>query len=62
MSGIDYKATYFQHPVLTKVHGEPTYDALQQIATQVKANAAAVPSQLGGGNHGHLGLVYTSDT
>ena len=53
--------TYFQHKVLTRVHGQPTYETLQILATEIKANAASVPSTLGGGQYGHLGLVLSAD-
>ena len=53
--------TYFQHKVLTRVHGQPTYDTLQTLSTEIKANAASVPSTLGGGSYGHLGLVLSAD-
>ena len=53
--------TYFQHKVLTRIHGQPTYDTLQTLSTEIKANAASVPSTLGGGSYGHLGLVLSPD-
>jgi hypothetical protein len=55
------KDTYFQHKVLTPVAGKPTYESLQNILNELKANASSVPSTLGGGQHGHLGLLI-SDT
>ena len=53
--------TYFQHKVLTRIHGQPTYETLQLLATELKANAASVPSTLGGGQYGHLGLILSVD-
>ena len=53
--------TYFQHKVLSKVHGQPTYETLQTLSTEVKANAASVPSTLGGGLYGHLGLIMSDE-
>ena len=54
------KDTYFQHKMLTKINGKPTYPSLQMLHTELKANAASVPSTLlGGGLHGHLGLLLT---
>jgi hypothetical protein len=47
--------TYFQHKVLTRVHGQPTYESLKTLTTEIKANAASVPSTLGGSLYGHLG-------
>jgi hypothetical protein len=51
--------TYFQHKVLTKIHGQPSYESLQNVSTELKANASSVPSILGGGQHGHLGLLLS---
>jgi hypothetical protein len=51
--------TYFQHKVLSKIHGKPTYESLQNISTELKANASSVPSTLGGGFNGHLGLLLS---
>ena len=53
------KDTYFQHKVLTKVHGKPTYETLQVLATELKANAGSVTSTLGGGSHRHLGFLLS---
>ena len=56
-SHVNYVDTYFEYKVLNKIHDEPTYDSLKTIKDQLKANAGAVNSDLGGGEHGHLGLV-----
>jgi hypothetical protein len=53
------KDTYFQHKVLTRTHDKPTYEWLQTVLTELKANASSVPSTLGGGNNGHLGLLLS---
>jgi hypothetical protein len=53
------KDTYFQHPVLTKIHGKPVYDSVRFLADVVKANAANVPTTLGEVEYGHLGLVLS---
>jgi hypothetical protein len=53
------KDTYFQHKVLTKIHGKPTYESVQNVLTELKANAGSVPTTLGGGQHGHLGLLLS---
>ena len=55
----NYKETYFLHKEVTKIHGEPTYEAIHWLHKEIKANAASVPSNLGGGALGHLGLVIT---
>ena len=59
-TNINYVDTYFELSVLTKVHGEPTYEKLKAIKNELKSNACTVTSDLGGGTHGHLGLVLTA--
>jgi len=56
-SNVDYKATYFEFKALTKTHGKPTNETLRTLHDELKANAGTVPSSLGGGANGHLGLV-----
>ena len=58
-ASVDYATTYFEFPVVDKIHGEPSYETLKKLKKQLKANALAVPSTLGGGNFGLLGLVLT---
>ena len=47
---------------LTPIVGEPTYATLKTLKDQLKANAASVPTTLGGGNHGYLGLILSPAT
>ena len=56
-TNIDYANTYFEFPELTKIHGAPNYPTLRIIKDETKANAHSVASDLGGGAHGHYGLV-----
>ena len=56
-SSVNYRETHFEYPTLTPIRGEPTADTLILLRKQLKANAKSVPSNLGGGNFGHLGLV-----
>ena len=56
---IDYKSTNFEYTTLTKIQGIPTYEPLRKIKNEMKANAASVPCDLGGGNNGHLGLILS---
>ena len=58
-TNIDYVDTYFEFPTLTKIHGEPTYFQLKELKNELKSNATSVTSDLGGGGHGHLGLVLS---
>ena len=55
------KDTFFQHKVLTRIHHRPSYKSLTNCLNELKANAVSVPTTLGGGMHGHLGLLL-SDT
>ena len=47
----------FPHPSLQRVEGEPDYASINAIMQQLYKNAATIPSSLGGGAHGHIGLV-----
>ena len=42
--------------------GEPTYETIHTIHALLKANAASVSSELGGGAHGLLGLTLANTT
>ena len=60
--GFYYRSIFFANPSLTPIQGEPDADTLITLKNQLKANASSVPSNLGGGNHGHLGLVLSPAT
>ena len=51
----------FPYPTIPKQNGLPTYESIKEIHMKLKSNAASLPSSLGGGAHGHLGLIL-SDT
>ena len=55
----NYRETHFAYPDLTRVIGCPTYDTLHNLKNEIKANALSVHSNLGGGQHGNLGLVIS---
>ena len=59
---IGFKNNIFEYPELTRIIGEPTIATLITLRNEVKANAQAVHSTLGGGEHGHLGLVCSPAT
>ena len=44
---------------ITPITGEPNYASLKNLKDQLKANAASIPTTLGGGNHGYLGLILS---
>ena len=53
---IDFKKLFY-YRTMERIHGEPTYNLLKNLKDRIKANAASITSRLGGGAHGHLGLV-----
>ena len=52
----DYRSL-FEIKDVTRMTSEPSFETLTSLLDQLKINAQAIPSVLGGGNHGHLGLV-----
>ena len=54
---IDYKNNIFKHPEITRIVGEPTTVTLITLQAEIRNNAQAVQTILGGGAHGHLGLI-----
>ena len=56
---VDYVTTYFPYKIPTLVRGEPSYNDLKRIKTELRANASSVESDLGGGDHGYLFLIST---
>ena len=52
----------FPQTTLRKIAGEPSYTDIHEIHTIIKSNAASIPTTLGGGDHGHLGLVLGAAT
>jgi hypothetical protein len=46
---------------LTKIHGRPTYDSLNELRNELKSNASSIPTSRGGGGHGYLGLILSAD-
>ncbi len=41
----------------TKIHGQPTDQDLTLLEKELISIAANVPTALGGGNHGHAGII-----
>jgi hypothetical protein len=59
-SHVNYRESYFQHPTLTKITGDPTYANLAKLERKCKANGKSVSTTLGGGLQGHLGLICST--
>jgi hypothetical protein len=47
----------FLNPTIQPIVGEPTYETITAVARQLKANAASVQTELGGGALGHLAIM-----
>lgn len=47
---------------LAPIVGEPDYISLHKLRAQAYSNASAIPSRLGGGNNGHLGVIMPDAT
>ena len=45
---------------VTKIHGQPTNQDIDILDDELTAIASSFPSELGGGLHGHAGLVKTN--
>ena len=60
-ANIDYKNNLFEHPELTRIVGEPSTATLITLQAKIRDNAQSVQSDLGGGEHGHLGQVCTPE-
>ena len=60
IQSVDDIRSTFPEPTVQKIIGEPTYENIKTLHDFLKSNAASIPTILGGGNHGHLGLVLQS--
>ena len=56
-SYVNYKDSYFEHPVLTAIRREPTYKTLHHLKNELKANASSVSTTFGGGKNVYLGMI-----
>jgi hypothetical protein len=51
----------FPHSSLPKVTGKPTFEDLKVIRRLLNTNDMSVSSYVGGGRHGHLGIIMTNE-
>ena len=56
---VDYASSYFKYKTPTPIRGEPTHKSLNRLKKEVQVNASSVETDLGGGDHGYLRLVFT---
>ena len=59
-SSSNYRQTHFEIKTPIKITGEPTFEQLKTLYSQLKINAQCMHSSRGGGAHGHLGLVLSA--
>ena len=56
---IDYATSYFKYKRPIPIQGAPSNKSLKRLKAELRANASSVETDLGGGDHGYLGLVLT---
>ena len=61
-ASIDSLIESFPYPTIPPIQGRPTHQSLQALTKLLYENAASVPSDNGGGNHGHLGVPMPQPT
>ena len=54
---VNYSALYFKYKNPMPIIGIPTNKSLKRIKQELQANLGSVESDLGGGDHGYLGLI-----
>ena len=59
LGSVDNVASYFKYKTPTPIQGTPTYKTLKRLKAELRANASSVECDLGGGDHGYLGLVLS---
>jgi hypothetical protein len=59
LTSVDKITESFPQPTVTAILGEPSYEALTELTRSLKANAASVNAERGGGDLGHLALTVS---
>jgi hypothetical protein len=54
---VDEIVAKFPHKTLQHIDGEPDYNDINEMMTKLFGNASTLASPLGGGLHGHIGLI-----
>ena len=49
--------TMFPNPVLTQIIGRPAFQSISRLFRETTENAATVDTDLGGGQHGLIGVL-----
>jgi hypothetical protein len=56
---VDAIVAKFPVKILPLINGEPDYDAINHMVQTLYGNAASLSTTLGGGAHGHIGIIMT---
>ena len=59
IGAVEEAASYFKYKTPTPIQGSPTNKTLKRLKQDLRANVSSVELDLGGGDHGYLGLVLT---
>ena len=59
-SYINCRDTLFKQTNLTSIRGQPNFEPLHKLWNEIKATAKPVCSNIGGGSHGHIGLLLAN--
>ena len=58
---VDEIKEQFSKKEITKISGEPNLKNVQKLEEEIQENASNIDTSLGGGNHGHLGMVMPAN-
>ena len=56
---VDEVVAKFLMKTMPKIDGEPDYGNINMMMQLLYGNAASLPTTLGGGQHGHIGIIMT---
>ena len=56
-TSVDDIVAKFPTKILPLIPGKPEYDCISHLNQLMYGNAATLPTSLGGGAHGHVGLI-----
>ena len=56
-----YASSYFKYKKPTPIRGVPIHKTIKRLKLELQANGSSVKTDLGGGNHGYLGLILTDE-
>ena len=54
---VDHAKVCFEHEVLPKILGVPSFKHLEGVKKKVRVNTSSIESKIGSGDHCHLGIV-----